>query len=240
MEVIYGAIHGAYAYLLIFQILVVTALFLTLLWLIVKRTRDGALYAGAEAFDSTQMTATLGAPAAAAAYAANAAQAAAGEATSANAAEQPAASAASAVDHEKLRKSEEDNNALAEKVKFLESKLLEYEILQEEIGALGALKTENERLKQRLVALEQGGGAVPAAPSAEAATSEPDGQSPQQLAEQLASAFDTKALFTAEAAPSAPAPAETPATTAESAPAKKAANLDDLLSQIDSLTSGDR
>jgi len=48
-----------------------------------------------------------------------------------------------------------DARPLQEKVKFLESKLLEYEILQEEISTLGQLKIENEKLKSDLVRLER-------------------------------------------------------------------------------------
>jgi len=43
---------------------------------------------------------------------------------------------------------------LKETVAFLETKLLSYEIVQEEIGLLGELKAENERLKQEIQALK--------------------------------------------------------------------------------------
>lgn len=47
-----------------------------------------------------------------------------------------------------------DQNALVDKIKYLESKLLEYEILQEEIGQLSNLKNENESLRTKLQDLE--------------------------------------------------------------------------------------
>lgn len=49
----------------------------------------------------------------------------------------------------------DENKLLREKVRYLESKLLEYEILQEEIGTLSALKLENENLKQELNGIQK-------------------------------------------------------------------------------------
>ena len=43
----------------------------------------------------------------------------------------------------------EKNKALQDKVQYLEQKLLEYEILQEEISTLSVLKLENEKLKSQ-------------------------------------------------------------------------------------------
>lgn len=50
--------------------------------------------------------------------------------------------------------SSEEVGPLKEKLAYLENKLLEYEIVQEEIGALGELKAENEKLKAELVGLK--------------------------------------------------------------------------------------
>ncbi|NBX92365.1 MAG: hypothetical protein EBQ85_03935 [Proteobacteria bacterium] len=50
--------------------------------------------------------------------------------------------------------SEEEANKLREKIGYLENKLVEYEIVQEEIGALGDLKAENEKLKTELMNLK--------------------------------------------------------------------------------------
>lgn len=47
-----------------------------------------------------------------------------------------------------------DQAALVDKIKYLESKLLEYEILQEEIGQLSNLKNENESLRAKVQELE--------------------------------------------------------------------------------------
>lgn len=49
----------------------------------------------------------------------------------------------------------EEAAALRDKVRYLESKLLEYEIVQEEISTLGTLKNQNEELKQQIAQLEE-------------------------------------------------------------------------------------
>ncbi len=133
MATLFELLQGSYAYLLITQIVIVTGLFLGLLWLVVQRARRGSM---------PLPDGTL------------------------------APSAGSPVDltellqlREKLAQLEADNNknrvladenkTLREKVRYLESKLLEYEILQEEIGTLSALKLENEKLKEEIVTLRK-------------------------------------------------------------------------------------
>ena len=50
---------------------------------------------------------------------------------------------------------------LQQKVGFLESKLLEYEIVQEEIANLSLLKLENEKLREEIVKLKRNLTALP-------------------------------------------------------------------------------
>jgi len=51
-------------------------------------------------------------------------------------------------------KSPDDVEKLKSTIQFLEKKLLEYEIVQEEISTLGDLKVENEKLKSEIQALK--------------------------------------------------------------------------------------
>ena len=62
MEIFLKIIQGSYAYLLIFQILVVSMLFLALVWLVIRRTQEAAAMASAPSFtpapvDAVQMAA---------------------------------------------------------------------------------------------------------------------------------------------------------------------------------------
>lgn len=128
MHAIAETLQGAYAFILIFQIVVVTVLFLTLLGLVVRRLRTvQAQEEIAEGIVSTIDPATL-ADLEALREKINALQA----------------------ENEASRALGDENKTLIEKVRYLESKLLEYEILQEEIGTLSALKIENEKLKSEL------------------------------------------------------------------------------------------
>ncbi len=63
-----------------------------------------------------------------------------------------------------LTQAMDKSKALEEKVKYLEQKLLEYEILQEEISTLSVLKNDNEKLKSQILQL----GGAPASPKREA------------------------------------------------------------------------
>lgn len=58
-------------------------------------------------------------------------------------------------DNNQLSTSNKDNSSLVDKIKYLESKLLEYEILQEEITTLTNLKNENESLKAQILELQK-------------------------------------------------------------------------------------
>lgn len=133
MEIFLRLIQGSYAYLLVFQILVVTGLVLALIGLIARRTREkhgGGVEAG------VLQTVVVAAPASAE--------------DQARLAELETKLKALDEENKQLKSSTGDVKTMKEKIKYLESKLLEYEILQEEIGTLSALKVENEQLKQQL------------------------------------------------------------------------------------------
>lgn len=168
VELFLRVIQGAYAYLLIALISIVSGLFLALLWLLVRRTKEAALAAGKETAIAVSVVAPPPAPF-------------------------PTAADTVLLDQlgnennklkgkiEQLESeiktssgSEEKAKQLNEKVAYLESKLIEYEILQEEIGTLSALKLENERLKQSILnpGFEAQVQSPPATPSA-IATPEP-------------------------------------------------------------------
>jgi len=125
MDSLVEILRGSYSWILIFQILLVTALFLGILYLWVQRivaaNTENEEETGTEAEVSTEALAELEGL------------------------------------REKVEKLQDQPNPLAnenkglkEKVRYLESKLLEYEILQEEIGTLSALKLENEQLKKQV------------------------------------------------------------------------------------------
>lgn len=130
MHAIAESLQGAYAFILIFQIVVVTLLFLTLLALVIRRLRrsqvDEESAVGEGSYLDANAVAELGAL------------------------KEKIASLQS--DPEGVKAIHDENKTLSEKIRFLESKLLEYEILQEEIGTLSALKIENEKLRSELQA----------------------------------------------------------------------------------------
>ena len=118
-------LRGSYSWILIFQILLVTALFLGVLYLWVQRI-----------------------------FAANAEEAETSTGISADALAELEGLREKVGELQALQDQpnplEKETKALKEKVRYLESKLLEYEILQEEIGTLSALKLENEQLKKQV------------------------------------------------------------------------------------------
>lgn len=140
MNPISSVLQGSIAYVLIFEIIVVAALFLATLWIIMRRMRLAAaggpevspIVAPVHQIPVEQTTEYR---------------------------ELNAKFVSLQAELEKGAPAREDLEGLQSKVKFLESKLLEYEILQEEIGALSQLKAENERLKAELV---KRGGTIPA------------------------------------------------------------------------------
>lgn len=136
MDFFLSILQGPYAYLLIFQIVIVASLVLSLIWLIARRTREAYVSGG------TMAVAPLVAPSVSSVLS---------EDTLARIAELEGKLAALNEENFQLKGAAGDGKTLREKVKYLESKLLEYEILQEEIGTLGALKRENETLKSQLM-----------------------------------------------------------------------------------------
>lgn len=149
MQPVLELMQGPYAYLLILQILIVTALFLSLIGLVIRRLR------GVEAIEGPLVD--IAAP------------------------PNPELEALSKEQSEKIRQLElqideiggsgdivaklkEQGDQYADKIKYLEQKLLEYEILQEEIGTLSQLKVENEKLKKEVLTSSDGSPA-PAAES---------------------------------------------------------------------------
>lgn len=145
MELFLRVVQGAYAYLLICLILIVTGLFLSLLWLIVKRTKEAGNFAMA--------TAGLAGETVTAPVDSILPQIDSAELDSLQKENQKLKDKISVLEDDIKNSSGAGDRAkeLNEKVQYLESKLLEYEILQEEIGNLSSLKIENEQLKQKLV-----------------------------------------------------------------------------------------
>ncbi len=202
MEQITNILQGGYAYLLIFQILVVSSLFVMLMVMIIRRIRmeaaDGPALGAMPAILNT--------------------------ATGISQEEYDALKAQLAAleeDRKNLERLRADNTSLLEKIKFLEGKLLEYEILQEEIGSLSNLKVENEKLKKELLGLQKDIGKT--------------GAQIEQLAQEV-----QVAPTTAPANP--PEKSSEPAMMQANAPADgtpggptEGPNLDNLLAEIDAL-----
>lgn len=276
MEIFLNVLQGAYAYLLIFQILVVSLLFLVLCWLVIKRTKEAALMPPgplpfnaseranpmladtATAFQTlaAESAAGLGTPTAVptattAAFTADSVSAnpsltaqPTGAVTPTVQGQVPSAAFTSSelsrdleqklsqLELEKLQNKQviEESKGLQDKVKFLESKLLEYEILQEEIGALSALKHENEQLKRKLV---ESGLPVPMSSAArEILAKDPAIDGPEVISPVETPAEPLAALPHAPAAePSAVVPE-----TQEVSGDASIENLEKLLDKIDELT----
>ena len=135
MEIFTKVLQGPYAYLLVLQVMVVSGLCLSLIWLVMRRTQDAAqamVLAGEK-----EATATVPVV------------------DTAKIDELNARIVELEKENASLKAGGGDVKTLQEKVKYLESKLLEYEILQEEIGTLSALKMENEHLRKQLAARGQ-------------------------------------------------------------------------------------
>jgi|GEM_PF-6022194 len=60
-----------------------------------------------------------------------------------------------AVDQHLLQSARAETDELKHKIDYLEGKLLEYEIVQEEIASLSSLKVENEKLREELVQMQR-------------------------------------------------------------------------------------
>lgn len=140
MESIASVLHSSYAYLLVFQVLLVTVLSLILLGLIVKRIKlqstENQTFGSTQEFEALRLQI-------------------------ASLTEERELLSKKNLELEQVagdvgkQDAQEQAVVFKEKVKYLEAKLLEYEILQEEIGSLSALKIENERLKEVVVRLQK-------------------------------------------------------------------------------------
>lgn len=143
--------------------------------------------------------------------------------------------------------SEEDKANLEAKIKELEGKLSEYEIISEDIADLSFYKEQNTKLQKELEALKAGGGATPPAAAAAVTEAKSSAAEPEiagkakvtppaepEQAEVLSAAVEPVVASTApveEAAPAAPAAAE-PAPAVEVAPSEPALVDDDLLAEF--------
>ncbi len=220
MELFLRVVQGAYAYLLICLILIVSGLFLSLLWLIVKRTKEAGSFAFAGVSPGLSGQASVTAPVDA-------------MMPQINSAELEGLQKENQRLKEKIQVLEDDiknsdgagdrAKELNDKVQYLESKLLEYEILQEEIGNLSSLKIENEQLKQKLVesgiSLSDTGSGVAAAP--------------------VAPPLETEVVETPPPVATKPMVVNTSAHVANQPSVADAEDLDALLAEIDKLT-GDK
>lgn len=162
MESLVAAFQGPYAYLVIFQVLVVAMLLVALLWLVMRRALEGDAQRKQFATAGTPPPSPLDAVAAPEAVAPVEAAPPPPPPPEAvvPAPEPPAPPPAPVASPIVPADGDEDPNkastrSLKDKIKYLESKLLEYEILQEEIGTLTGLKMENEHLKAKVAKLEK-------------------------------------------------------------------------------------
>lgn len=142
-------LQGSYAYLLIFQIVIVTMLLLSLLWLIARRLREPAVPDPVSTVPDESILRL------------SREQATKIQALESQISELEKGGAT-------LVQAGEKSKALQDKVTYLEQKLLEYEILQEEISTLSLLKVENEKLKAQVVQLGGSGGRASSTPTAPA------------------------------------------------------------------------
>ncbi len=138
MESIYQLLQGSYGYILIFQIIAVTGLFLFFLWMMAQRTKSA--YSSSVNFPTADAGAAAGASMGI---------------TPSELQQLKEKCTKLEEEHSKMTALKEEYEGLQQKIKFLESKLLEYEILQEEIGTLSSLKVENEKLKSELQSLQR-------------------------------------------------------------------------------------
>lgn len=182
-----GSIDLSLALLLILQILAVAGLLVTLLWLVIYRTREPAFLDQMKtdlvsfqnlsdanvisptiwqppADASPELSSSTGSPASPEQGTTPAPTAAAPERIdegggAAAPKEAPTGTAEmqgeSAANNEMVMLAQGQVAELQEKVQYLEGKLLEYEIVQDEISSLSQLKVDNENLMQEIFKLQQ-------------------------------------------------------------------------------------
>ncbi len=161
MSHILDSIAGPYPYLLIAQILIVSALLLSLIWIFIQRAQQGDFETGEQSLIATaaEPPAQKETPIASLPVS----EVAAAPPPEVTVPPPPPVKQETDGDAEKLSTEAE---GLKDKVRYLESRLMEYEIVQEEISNLGSLRSENEKLKEELLRLNASLGAQP--PAAEA------------------------------------------------------------------------
>jgi hypothetical protein len=226
VEIFPNVMSGMDAFLLVVQILIISGLLLAFIWLMILRTReiaDKAPVVEAHVDHAPEAPAHAPEPVVAAPepppppVAPTEPVAAATEAaTEAHAEAAPSSNAAQAPNP-----SAEELESLKEKVRYLESRLMEYEIVQEEIGTLSQLRDENGRLKDELAKVQGGGAPSSAIPEAAVAVS------PEAPAQSAAAEVPS----TQE--PSTPSPAAEPNPILESV---SAGQIDTILQKLDEIT----
>jgi cell division septum initiation protein DivIVA len=93
--------------------------------------------------------------------------------------EEPAVKKAAQSSSDESSAPKEDTSALKKQIEFLEGKLLEYQIIQDEIASLSTLKQENEKLRQEIMGLQRTATTAPtAAPTPPASAPLEEGPGP--------------------------------------------------------------
>lgn len=138
MDGLRNTLQGSFVYLLVFQILVITGLFLSLIWMLIKRTRENLVTAGIP-MPTPPVVPEIQAPLL---VEAKPVELPTPIQTVASVVGVAAPVTPSTYETEVVSKNEH--------IQYLENKLCEYEILQEEIGILQELRAENELLKKQL------------------------------------------------------------------------------------------
>jgi hypothetical protein len=165
---ILDSIAGPYPYLLVAQILIVSSLLLSLIWIFIQRAQQGELERAEQG--ALLEVAKVPTPAPFESPAPVVEKTAVPAATPERSASPDLATPAVALNKEneaEIQKLSAESEGLKDKVRYLESRLMEYEIVQEEISNLGALRSENEKLKEELMKLSAAPSGGPAAASSE-------------------------------------------------------------------------
>jgi len=228
VDAILNILRGPYAYLLIVQLLVTAGLALTFIYLIYIRLSQSAANSAVDTSNILEFKKTA------------------------------AGVAAAGTKSNPTGKTENlDPDALRERVTYLESKLLEYEILQEEIATLSSLRSENETLKKDLQGLKNKPAQAKEKEAEKPAPKDPENKTPPPAAPAQEAQAKPEPKAEAKAEPKAEAKkpkiepkvepkletaAPSPATPKvqepqAAAPAKDGnPSLEDLLKQIDELS----
>ncbi|MBY0369231.1 hypothetical protein K2X33_01000, partial [bacterium] len=140
----------------------------------------------------------------------------------------PAAAAPAAAEGAGGKAMNDENTTLKDKIQYLESRLMEYEIVQEEISALGQLREQNDQMRSQLEKL----GVKP-----EVGDAPPVAGSSGPAVDTLPTT--TPASEATAAAPVAPQAAGAPGPANQANPVTEAVSndqIDSILSQLDNIT----